>query len=126
MIEVSTSSPGWKFWTSSIYKIDKIDFVVNIFGNVEKKETFEVSRDEITNFKEGRVEFYVESYDGEGILTVKINDNKVFEDKRRGQVTFNFNFADVDLITGQNTISFSTEVGTTYSIQSAKIIIVQK
>jgi hypothetical protein len=124
VIEVSTSGPGWKFWSSSVYKIDKIDFGINIFGNVEKKEVFEVFREEITDFKEARVEFYVESYEGDGSLTIKINDYKIFEGKRRGQVALNFNFADVGLVRGENTISFSTETGTTYKIEKAKVVLV--
>jgi hypothetical protein len=126
VIEISTSKPGWKFWSNSVYKIDKIDFGINMFGNVEKTETFEVAREEITNFKEGRVEFYVESYEGNGNLIVKINDYKVFEDKRRGQISLNFDYVDVGLTRGENTISFSTETGTTYNIEKAKVVIIYK
>jgi hypothetical protein len=126
VIEISTSKPGWKFWSNSIYKIDKIDFGINMFGNVEKTETFEVAREEITNFKEGRVEFYVESYEGDGNLIVKINDYKVFEDKRRGQISLNFDYVDVGLTRGENTISFSTETGITYNIEKAKVVIIYK
>jgi len=55
---------------------------------------------------------------------VKINDFKVFEGRRQGIVAFNFNYVDVGLIRGENTISFSTETGTTYNIESAKVVIV--
>jgi len=124
IIEVSTSKPVWKFWTSSDYKFDKIDFGIDVYGNMEKKETFDVAREEITNFHEGRVGFYINSFDGDGNLMVKINDFKVFEGRRQGIVAFNFNYVDVGLIRGENTISFSTETGTTYNIESAKVVIV--
>jgi hypothetical protein len=126
VIEVSTSKPSWKFWSSSVYTIDKIDFVVNTFGNVEKKETFEVASEEISNFKEGRVEFNVESYEGNGNLMVKINDYKVYEGTRQGDVAVAFKLQDFGLTRVQNTISFSTETGTTYNIKNAKVVIITK
>ena len=125
-IEISTSVPGWKFWVDSIYKFDKIDFGINVFGNLEKKENFTVSRDEIINFKEGMVEFYVEKVEGDGYLTVKINDRKVYEGKTIGHVTSKFEYVDVGLVSGDNTISFSTEVGTTYNVESGKVTIIFK
>jgi hypothetical protein len=124
VIEISTSCPGWKFWSSSIYKIDKIEFGIDVFGNMEKKETFEVSRDEIINFNVGRVEFSINSYQGDGRLTVKINNHKIFEDKRQGNIVLNFNYVDVGLVRGENTISFSTDTGTTYDIGNAQITII--
>ncbi len=126
VIEISTTKPGWKFWTSSVYRIDKVEFSVNYFGNVEKKETFEVVSEEITNFKEGRVEFKVEDYEGNGNLVVKINDYKVYEDTRQGNVAVAFRFEDVGLTRNQNTISFSTETGTTYNIKNARVVIITK
>jgi len=126
VIEISTSVSGWKFWTDSIYRIDKIDFGIDFFGNLEKKETFTVSRDEIINFKEGMVEFYLERVEGDGYLTVKINDHKVYEGKTTGRVTSKFEYVDVGLVAGENTISFSTETGTTYNIEKAKVNIIFK
>jgi hypothetical protein len=125
-IEISTSIPGWKFWSNSIYKIDKIEFGIDFFGNLEKKETFTVSRDEIINFKEGMVEFYLERVEGDGYLTVKINDHKVYEGKTTGRVTSTFEYVDVGLVAGDNTISFSTETGTTYNVEKAKVNIIFK
>jgi hypothetical protein len=123
VIEISTSIQSWKFWANSIYRIDKIEFGIDFFGNIEKKATFTVSRDEILNFKPrgGMIEFYVERIEGDGSLTVKINDRKVYEGKTTGRVTSNFEYVDVGLVSGENTVSFSTETGTTYNIESANI-----
>ncbi|MCX6821820.1 MAG: hypothetical protein NTW30_03510 [Candidatus Aenigmarchaeota archaeon] len=93
---------------------------------MEKKETFDVARDELVNSEKGRVEFDVESYEGDGSLIVKINDYKVFEGKRRGSVVVNFYNVDVGLVRGENTISFFTETGTTYNIKNAKVVIITK
>jgi len=126
VVEISTSSPGLKFWSTSIYRIDRIQLKVNYFGEVEKRQTFTVSRDEITHFKEGRVEFYVKDYQGEGKLSVKINGYLLHEEKRRGQFILPFNYVDVGLVKGFNSISFSTERESTYEIENAKIIIIHE
>jgi hypothetical protein len=124
VIEISSSRPWWKFWTASVYQFERVEFSIDMFGDIKKTEVFEVFRDEITNFVEGTVDFYVNSYDGPGDLTVSINDYKIYEGRRRGHFSLSFNFADVGLVKGLNTITFSTEEGTTYEIEKAKIIIV--
>jgi len=124
VIEISTSGPGWNFWATSIYRIDKVEFKVDYFGEAGKVEIFNVYRDEIAKFKEGRVEFNIQSYEGVGGLIVKINDYTVYEGQRRGRVQLSFNYVDVGLVKGENTISFSTELGATYNIEGAKITLV--
>jgi hypothetical protein len=123
VIEISTSKSGWKFWTTSVYRIEKIEFKVNYFGDIEKKQTFEVYKDELTGFKEGLVSFYVNNYEGTGKLKVQINGYSLYEGVRRGPFELSFDFAEVGLVRGMNTISFSTEQETSYEIESAKIII---
>ncbi len=126
VIEISTSKPWWKFWASSVYKIEKIELKIDYFGDIGKKETFEVYPDELSNFKEGMVLFYVNSYDGPGHLKVEINGYSLYEGSRRGSFELSFNFAEVGLTRGTNTISFSTEQDTSFEIENARIIIVQE
>lgn len=126
LIEISTSKPGWKFWTSSIYRIEKLEFKINYFGNIKKKETFEVFADELTDFKDAWVSFNVNNYDGPGHLKVDINGYTLYDGSRRGPFEISFNFADVGLAKGINTISFSTEKETSYEIENAKITIVHE
>jgi len=123
VIEISTSKPGWKFWTTSVYRIEKIEFKINYFGDIEKKQTFEVYKDELTGFKEGLVSFYVNNYEGNGKLKVQINGYSLYEGVRRGPFELSFDFAEVGLVRGMNIISFSTEQETSYEIENAKIII---
>lgn len=125
-IEISTSSPGWKFWTSSIYRIDKFEFNIDYYGNVEKEEMFNVYRNELLKFKQGRIEFYVNSYEGDGKLIVKINDYVVHEERRRGPFQLIFYDVDVGLIKGVNTISFETEPGTIYDVENVRIILIHE
>ena len=126
VIEISTSKPWWKFWTSSVYRLEKFEFNIDYFGDIEKRETFEVYRDELLNFREAWVYFYVNSYDGPGHLKVEINGYTLYEGRYRGSIERSFDFADVGLTRGTNTISFSTEKGTSYEIENARITIVHE
>jgi hypothetical protein len=126
VIEISTSKSDWKFWTTSVYNIEKLEFKINYFGDIEKKETFEVYSDELTYFKEGLVSFTVVNYEGTGHLKVDINGYLLYDGARRGPFELNFNFADVGLVKGMNTISFTTEKETSYEIENAKIVIVHE
>jgi len=126
VIEISTSKPWWKFWTDSVYRIEKMEFRINYFGDIEREQTFEVYRDELTNFKEGIVSFYVNSYEGPGHLKVGINGYTLYDGSRRGSFELSFDFAEVGLARGLNTISFSTEKETSYEIERAKIIIIHE
>ena len=126
VIEISTRKPGWKFWTKSIYRIDKVEFGVNYSGLGEEKRNFEVYREEILNFKEGRIEFNVRNIEGPGKLTIKINGNKIYEGRETGRTWRYFNYVDVGLVKGTNTISFSTEASTTYEIEDIKLVIVHE
>ena len=123
VIEISTSKPWWKFWTDPIYRIEKMELRINYFGDIERENTFEVYTDELTNFKEGIVSFYVNSYEGSGKLKVEINGYTLYDGVRRGPFELSFNFAEVGLTRGMNTILFSTEKDTSYEIEDAKIII---
>lgn len=124
VIEISSSGPGWKFWTSSVYKIDKVDFTISFFGELRKEMSFNVFSDEIENFKEGWLEFDVESFEGDGKLTVEINGYPVLEDRRRG--FFRKSIDRVLLVWKENIITFSTEPGTSYQIRRAKITLIHE
>jgi len=103
-IEISTSKPWWKFWTDSIYRIEKMEFRISYFGDIEKEQTFEVYRDELSNFKEGIVSFYINSYEGIGNLKVEINGYTLYDGRRRGSFELSFDFAEVGLTRGMNTL----------------------
>ncbi len=126
VIEISTTTTWWKFWTDSVYRIEKMELRIGYFGDTERKENFEVYPDELTNFKEGFVTFYVDNYEGPGHLKVEINGYSLYEGRRRGSFDLSFDFAEVGLTRGMNTISFSTEKETSYEIERAKIIIVHE
>lgn len=123
IIEMSTTGPGWKFWTSSYYIIDKIEFSVNFFGNLERQEAFTVYENELENFKSGLVSFYVDGVEGGGDLIIEINGYQIFKGRPTTSFSKSFGLFDVGLVKGVNTITFSTEQGTSYDIDDVNIVI---
>jgi hypothetical protein len=123
VIDISTSGPGLKFWVTSFYQIDKVEFGINFFGDVEKHETFVVYEEELQNFKSGLVTFHVDGTEGDGDLIIEINDYQVFKGRPITRFSRPFELFDVGLVKGTNTITFSTEQETSYQIDDAEIII---
>jgi hypothetical protein len=123
VIEISTTGPGWRFWASSFYYIDKIKFGINYYGNLQKQETFTVYDNELQNFKSGSVNFYVTNAEGSGNLMIDINGHNIYKGQPVGEINQPFSIFDVGLIRGQNTISFSAERGSAYDIDDAAIVL---
>lgn len=126
VISVSSSSPGWMLWTSSVYKIDRIEFGINFWGRSEKTEYFEAYRDELSDFKSGKVEFELEDSSGEGDLIIKINDQNIFKGQPSRRFSQPFDSLVVGLKIGTNKITFYTEEGTSYQIDDAEITIMHE
>lgn len=126
VIDISTSKPGWKFWVTSFYKMDKIEFGINYFGNVEKHEIFTVHESELQNFKSGIVTFFVEDVSGTGDLNIEINGYSIFKGRPIRRFSRAFELFDVGLVKGTNSIKFSTEQGTSYNIDDAELTIVHE
>jgi len=122
-VEISTSSPGWKFWTSSFYRLDRIEFSVNLYGGKENIEYFSVSDDALRNFKSAKLQFEIEDYTGDGNLIIKINDRFIFDGQPHRIFTQEFDTYDVGLVKDRNTLAFSTESGTSYQLNNVKIVI---
>lgn len=122
-IEISTSAPGWKFWTSSFYRIDRIEFSINLYGGKEHAEYFSVSDAAVRNFKSAKLQFEIEDHTGDGNLIIEINDNAIFDGQPHRIFTQDFDAFDVGLVKDRNTLAFSTESGTSYQLNDVKIII---
>jgi len=121
-VEVSSGST-WKFWTSSFYRIDKIEFSVNLYGGKEHIEYFSVSDDAVRNFKSAKLQFEIEDRSGDGNLIIKINDRVIFDRQPHRIFTQDFDAYDVGLVKDRNTLAFSTESGTSYQLNNVKIVI---
>lgn len=126
VLEFETSGSGFRFWTSSFYEFDNIDFGVNFYGNLEKRLSFEVYEQELRKFKSGEIDFNVENQEGNGVLLIEINNHRIYEGRPSIEFNQEFDLFDVGLIKGQNTITFSTERDTGYDIDDAEIIIIHE
>jgi len=124
VVEISSSNPGLRIWSSSVYQIEKVDFGINFFGNKEMFETFRIDRYELENFDYAELSFEVDNHEGIGDLLIKINNHKLFKGEPERKFEQRFDKYDVGLVSGQNTISFSTEKGSTYELEDVTLYIV--
>ncbi len=126
ILEISTTIPGLKFWSSSIYKIENVEFGINFFGNKEMFDTFELYRSELDNLEYGEITFEVEGQEGSGDLLIKINNYRVFKGVPSHDFSEKFYKYDVGLISGYNTIAFSCDKGVTYDLDDVELYIFYK
>ena len=126
IVEMSCPRSGWKFWSSPFYKLDKVEFGVNFYGNLGKTEKFQVYPEELRNFRSGELSFKLKDYSGQGDLLIGVNNHRIY----KGQPSLNFYQSfdqyQVGLTSGINSISFTAESGASYDIEDAVITIIRK
>jgi len=124
-VVLKSSSPGWIFWSNSIYSIGSVKFVVEYNGTTFKDIDFVLDNSEVINFKSGKLSFYVKKYDSNKLndLTIKINDKTIFSGiPSLTYFTKSFG-SDVNLNIGTNIISFSVEPDTYYELKDVILTI---
>ncbi|MBU5689677.1 MAG: hypothetical protein QXM68_00855 [Candidatus Aenigmatarchaeota archaeon] len=126
VIEISSGMPGLQFWSTSVYRIEKAEFGINVYGNVKKTYDFELYASELKNFAKGSVKFNVDEREGNGNLIIKINGKNFFNGIPSGSFSHDFEIFDVGLVNGINTIEFSTERDTSYKLDDVEILIAHK
>ncbi|MFH8080328.1 MAG: hypothetical protein QXO84_00380 [Candidatus Aenigmatarchaeota archaeon] len=126
VIEISSSMPGLMFWSTSIYRIEKAEFGINIYGNVAKRYDFILYGSELKTFTGGELKFNLEEREGYGDLIIKINGREFFRGIPSGSFSKTFEIFDVGLVNGVNNIEFSTERDTSYKLDDVQIIISHK
>lgn len=126
IIEVSSGMPGLMFWSTSTYKIEKIQFGINIYGSLTKKYDFNLYGSELKTFTKGEIKFNLEERNGPGDLIIKINGRKTFKGIPSGNFNHEFEVFDVGLVNGVNSIEFSTERDTSYKLDDVEIVITHK
>ena len=124
VIEIRGTSPGWKFWATNIYEINEIKFGVNVYGVEQKTYGFDVSGEEIDNFKLARLEFELHDYNPAGDLIITLNGNVIYKGVPSKFFTKDFSLRDLGLVEGKNTISFSVERDAYYEIDDAVFTII--
>ncbi len=126
VIEVKTSSSGWNLFSKPYYELDKIEFGVNFYGNLQKVEEFHVYPEELSRFRNGEISFRLKEQSGDGDLIISINGHRIY----KGQPSLNFYQSfdqyDVGLTHGLNSISFKAESGSTYDITDAVLTIIRE
>lgn len=126
VIEISSGFPGLQFWAKTVYRIEKMEFGVNIYGNVKKTYEFELFSTELKSFTDGEISFNVDEREGTGNLIIKINGRTVFRGIPSGSFSKNFEIFDVGLVSGINTIEFLTEQDTSYKLDDVELTIRHK
>ncbi len=126
IIEISCSHPFWKFWSSTIYKLEKVEFGANFYGNLEKTEMFQVYPEELRNFRSGEVSFKLKNPSGEGDLMISINNHRIYKGQPSLSFYQSFDQYQVGLTTGVNSISFTAESGASYDIEGAVLTIIRQ
>ncbi|MCD6403457.1 MAG: hypothetical protein J7K98_03970 [Candidatus Aenigmarchaeota archaeon] len=124
VLEIKVSFPGFKFWSKGFYEFDKIIVGLNIYGMEEKISTFDVSEEQIENFKTAKLEFEVEDYDARGNLVIRLNGNTIYSGVPEKFFGKEFSLEDLGLVKGSNTITFSTTRGGFYELDDVRLTIV--
>jgi len=122
-IELSCLGTGWKFWKKTVYKIDKMEVGINVYGKQQKVVNFEVYKNELDDFESAELDFEVDEYKGAGDLVIEINDHTLFAGNPIGKFPKSFDDYDVGLSKGMNSITFSAEKGSEFEIEDAELII---
>jgi len=126
VIEIGAGMPGLQFWSTTVYQIEKVEFGVNIYGNLKKYYEFILYGSELKNFAGGKVKFNVEEREGSGNLIIQINGKDLFRGIPSGSFEHEFEVFDVGLVNGVNSIEFSTERDTSYKLDDVQIVISHK
>jgi len=125
-VVIKGGSPGWQFWASTTYKFRTARLVVNYKGVFSKEATFELTKNEVDNFKDFHL-FYTVYPPPSPILPslmIKINSQIVFWEVPE-ILYFDHRFEkdmfgnDIFLAEGNNTISLSFDSEATYSVTGA-------
>jgi hypothetical protein len=118
-LEISAGSSGWRFWAPTVY-IFSAQIVIDWRPALEREFTFNLTGEDIAKAEGGRLVVYVESRQGTGYLTVKLNDRVLYSGIRRSIVS---SFPPERFRHGPNELELSAPAGTRYVIDLAKIII---
>jgi len=125
---IQATSPGFEFWSKSVYKIE-VSFVVNYQDILERERIFNLTDSEIANFKSFRLTGKVKEYSKPlQELVIKINNqlvysnfpplafiNETFEKDILGDMLY--------LKTKDNVISFSFESESYYKLENAFLMV---
>lgn len=117
VLEVMAESSGWRIWAPTVYSFD-LNTEIDYLGKKTKSFTFDLNEEETKYMTKARIVVFGDRT-GVGSLKVRINGEEIYS----GLTTAYQDFPTSILLTGNNTIDFSTEPNTTYRISSAQVIV---
>ena len=123
IVEIKAGTPGWKFWTSTVYKLS-VSFGINYESTAPKTFSFDLTAEQVENFKSLDLSYRVSDYKLPlPELMIKINNQLVLWE-RPPLLLADYSFTkdlfgnDIQL-SETNTISFSFDREAYYSIADA-------
>lgn len=130
-VTITATSPGWMFWTNTVYRFNSIEFLVDYRGLYPKTMSFYLDSEQANNFDHLHL-FYRVPPGGYSLslpeMVITINNQLVYL-KRPPLTFFNETFKkdilgnDLVLNEGENTISFSFEKNAFYEVKNAILTI---
>lgn len=121
---IELEGPGYRFWSSTMYDLRDFEVTVEDMAVQRNTKTFRVYEYEWDGFDTGEVRFNVESATREHPLQIDINGNQIYEaspiDRALTEDT-SFTREGTGLSPGENTISFYTQPGAQYQLDSAEL-----
>lgn len=129
IINIRTTGPSiFQFWSKAVYKIEKINFVINFQDISEREKTFELNQNEIQNFHHFQFQARVKEYSAPlEELIIKIN-NQIVHAAKPPLVAFNQTI-DKDILgnrlvlNNQNKITFSFEKEASLSFDDIFLVV---
>ena len=124
-VEITASTPGFMFWTSTTYSLDTASFGINYKGDFSKTFNFELDSEKVGRFKSLGLSYRVTDYSTPlAEMMIKVN-NRLVEWERPPMVLADYRFTEdifgnsLYLVEGNNTISFSFDRQASYSVADA-------
>jgi hypothetical protein len=125
IVEIKAGTPGWMFWTNTVYRLSSSTFGINYMGIFSESFDFDLTSTQVTNFKSLGLNYRVQDYNLPlSELMIKVNGQLVLWQRPPltiGDYVFTEDVFGNELILnrGNNTISFSFEKEAYYSVADA-------
>lgn len=128
-VAVSAGSPGWMFWTNTIYKLSSAEFSIDYEGIYSKDMTFSLDQEQIDNFDHFHLNYRIRDYSAPlPEMLISVNSQLVYW--KQPPLTFFNNTFEKDVLgnklvlnEGENTISFSFEENAFYDVSNAVLTV---
>lgn len=125
VISIKAGTPGWKFWTNTVYKISSAKMGINFQGINFKTFTFALTADEVAKFKFGHMTFRAYGSQPQNDLIIRINDEIFFKGIPDQQFVRDFG-NEIYLAVGANNITFSVDRPTSYDLRDVTLNVVSR